>query len=137
MKSYFAHFLIVALLTTTAIARATGTEQTRYLDGYQITYTYENGMSFELKYTPEGVLYRFLTGDSPEKWWGPFPYRAFKTSPNEFFLGWYEKGFGDQITQLVNLKEKTLYGSGIIIKGKRVVEHFEKATIDKVNTPRK
>jgi hypothetical protein len=73
-----------------------------------------------------------LSGDAPEKWWGPFPYRAFRTKNGEYFLGWYEKGYGDQITQLVNLETKTLYGSGIIVRTDRTIEHFQSAKIEKI-----
>lgn len=38
----------------------------------------------------------------------------------------------DQITQLVNLKTKTLYGSGIIAKKDRIIEHFQMAKIEKI-----
>ncbi len=105
---------------------------THDLDGVEITYTYSDGGSYNVKYTPKGVLYRFLSGEAANDWWGPFPYKAYKTENGEYFLGWYEKGYGDQITHLVNLKTKTLYGSGIIVKKDRTIEHFQKAKIDKV-----
>lgn len=121
--------LLALLLTIPAFAAEPVTHD---LDGVQIAYTYENGMQFVLKYEAKGLSYQHRSGDAPEKWWGPFPYKAFKTNNGEYFLGWYEKGFGDQITQLVNLQTKTLYGSGIIVKGKRIIEHFEKAKIDTI-----
>lgn len=103
------------------------------LNGVEITYTYSNGMSFNLKYTPQGVKYRYLSGESPNEWWGPFPYKAVQTPNGEYFLGWYEKGFGDSITQLVNFQTKTLYGSGIIVKDGKANEHFQTAKIEKVS----
>ncbi len=112
---------------------ATQNKVTTELNGVELIYTYSGGMSFRLKYTASGVMYQFLSGDSPSEWWGPFPYKAFKTDNGEFFLGWYEKGHGDQITQLVNLEKKILYGSGIIVKNKRVIEHFQNATIEKIS----
>ena len=39
---------------------------------------------------------------------------------------------GDQITHLVDLKNKTLYGSGIIVKKDSVIEHFQKAKISEI-----
>lgn len=123
--------LIVFLISFSAWASAPAL--TTELNGVEITYKYENGMAFNLKYTPKGILYRYLSGDAPNEWWGPFPYKAYKTENGEFFLGWYEKGFGDQITQLVNLEKKTLLGSGIIVKKDRTLEHFEAATIEKVS----
>ncbi|MBY0372059.1 phenolic acid decarboxylase [bacterium] len=105
---------------------------TAELNGKQLTYRYDNGGHYQIRYAEDGVRYRFLSGKAGDKWWGPFPYKAFKTTNGEYFLGWYEKGFGDQITQLVNLQNKTLYGSGIIVKKSGVVEHFERAQIEKI-----
>ena len=102
------------------------------LDGLEITYTYSEGGSYNLKYTSKGVMYRYLSGDAPDEWWGPFPYKAFRTQNGEYFLGWYEKGYGDYITQLVNLKTMTLYGSGLIVKRDRTIEHFQIAKIEKL-----
>jgi hypothetical protein len=105
---------------------------TSELNGVEITYSYSDGSRYHVKYTPKGVMYQYLSGEGPNDWWGPFPYKAFKTKNGEFFLGWYEKGFGDQITHLVNLENKTLYGSGIIVKDKKVIEHFQAAKIEKI-----
>lgn len=107
-------------------------ELTKDLNGTEIVYSYADGSKYNVQYTPKGVKYRFLSGDAPEDWWGPFPYKAYKTNHGEYFLGWYEKGYGDQITQLVNLEAKTLYGSGIIVKKDAVIEHFQKAKIEKI-----
>lgn len=114
-------------------ARAEVEPLSRDLDGVAITYTYSDGSKFNVQYTPKGIRYRFLSGESPDQWWGPFPYKAFKTKNSEYFVGWYEKGYGDSITQLVNLRTLTLYGSGIIVKKKgKVIEHFDKAKIEKI-----
>lgn len=126
-------YLVLAALLLTAGVRAAAPEPTTTeLNGVQITYTYDNGGTYDVKYTAKGVMYRYVSGGSPEEWWGPFPYKAYKTKNGEYFLGWYEKGYGDQITHLVNLEDKTLYGSGIIVKKDRVIEHFQKAKIEKI-----
>ena len=106
---------------------------THDLDGVEITYTYSEGGKYNVKYTKEGVKYRFISGTAPEEWWGPFPYQAFKTKKGEYFLGWYEKGYGDQITHLIDFDSNTLYGSGIIVKKEGVIEHFQAAHIEKVS----
>ncbi len=105
---------------------------TRELDGVEITYSYADGSTYNVKYTLQGVKYRFVSGEAPNEWWGPFPYKAYKTKNGEYFLGWYEKEFGDQITHLVDLEGKTLYGSDIIVKKNKVIEHFQSAKIDKI-----
>lgn len=63
---------------------------------------------------------------------GTFPFQAMKTKNGEYFLTWFEMGFGDSITQLVNLETKTLLGSGIIIKDHKTIVHFDQAKIEKV-----
>lgn len=105
---------------------------TNELNGVDITYSYDDGSTYNVKYTDKGVKYRFVSGEAPDEWWGPFPYKAYKTKNGEYFLGWYEKEFGDHITHLVNLEDKTLYGSGIIVKKNKTIEHFQKAKIDKI-----
>jgi len=124
--------LVLFVLVICPFVNANDDKFTHELDGVEIIYSYSEGGKYNVKYTPKGVMYRYVSGDAPEEWWGPFPYKAYKTANGEYFLGWYEKGYGDQITHLVNLETKTLYGSGIIIKDKKVIEHFQKARIEKI-----
>lgn len=104
-------------------------EKTRDLDGVMITYTYTNGMSFNVKYEKEGVSYRNLAGTKPETWWGPFPYEAFEVQDDVFMVAWFEKGYGDYVTQLIYFKENILYGSAII---KDKDTHFNGANINEI-----
>ena len=129
------HILILTCLLPSLALAASSDELTTELNDIDITYTYSSGDSYNVRYTAAGVQYRYLSGESPEKWWGPFPYKAFKTPNGEYFLGWYEKAYGDYITQLVNLKTRTLYGSGLIVKKDRTIEHFQRATIEKITMP--
>ena len=99
------------------------------LDGKAITYEYSGGRSYEIKFVDGNMSYRYLTGSKPEKWWGPFAYKATLTEHGEYFVAWYEDGYGDYITLLVNLKTNILYGSGIL--GDQSL-HFEKAMITRV-----
>lgn len=124
--------LILVLLACFMRGTSQAAELTRELDGTEIIYSYADGSRYNVQYTAAGVKYRFLTGKAPGEWWGPFPYKAIKTPNGEYFLGWYEKGYGDQITHLVNLETKTLYGSGIIVKKDRVIEHFQAAKIEEI-----
>ena len=101
---------------------------TRELNGTNITYNYTSGRSYNVKFEKDGVSYRYLTGSKPEKWWGTFPYQAFEVEKDVYFVSWFEKGYGDYVTLLINFKNKLLYGSAIL-SGKKV--HFHGAKIAK------
>lgn len=103
--------------------------ETRKLDGIDITYEYTSGRSYHVKFEKEGVSYRYLTGSKPDKWWGPFPYKAFEIQSSVFMASWFEEGYGDYVTLVVNFDNKLLYGSAII-SGEEV--HFHGAKIVKV-----
>lgn len=103
--------------------------ETRKLDGVSITYKYTSGRSYHVKFEDKGVSYRYLTGAKPNQWWGPFPYNAFEVQPNQYFASWFEKGYGDYVTLLINFDNNLLYGSAIIA-GKEV--HFHGANILKI-----
>jgi hypothetical protein len=75
---------------------------TSELDGAEMTYAYSKGNSYNLKFENGTISYRFLTGSRPDLWWGPFPYKDFKTENNEHFLSWFEEGYGDMVTQLLD-----------------------------------
>lgn len=94
--------------------------------GVTLNYSYTGGNSYAVKFEKEGLSYQYRTGGSPEKWWGKFKYNHLLTEENEHFVSWFEPGYGDYVTLLINFDKKVLYGSAII-KGKIV--HFEKATI--------
>lgn len=104
-------------------------KETKKLDGVSISYEYTSGRSYNVKFEPEGISYRYLTGSKPEMWWGPFPYNAFEVQPNQFMASWFEKEYGDYVTLLINFDNNLLYGSAII-SGKEV--HFHGANIVKV-----
>lgn len=103
--------------------------ETQSLDGINITYEYTSGRSYHVKFEKQGMSYRYLTGSKPEKWWGPFPYTAFEVQTNLFMASWFEEGYGDYVTLLINFDNKLLYGSAII-GGEEV--HFHGAKIVKV-----
>lgn len=107
-------------------------EITQELNGTSITYEYTSGRSYNVKFEEAGISYRYLTGSKPNTWWGPFPYQAFKIEEQLFFASWFEKGYGDYVTLLINFEEKQLYGSAII-RGEEV--HFHSAKIVKIKKP--
>lgn len=75
---------------------------TRELNGVNITYDYTNGRSYAVKFEEAGASYRYLSGSKPEKWWGPFPYKAFEIEKDVYMAGWFEEGYGDYVTILIN-----------------------------------
>ena len=115
-----------------ALAISWGYSQENYtheLDGAEMTYAYTGGNSYNLKFENGTISYRYLTGSRPELWWGPFGYKAFKTENGEYFLSWFETGYGDIVTQLLNPKKMTLSGSALIVKGEKKIFHFQTAKI--------
>ena len=102
------------------------------LDGTEITYKYDGGNAYNVKMEDGNLNYRFLSGSKPEKWWGPFLYNAFKTENGEYLIGWYEDGFGDYVTLLIDFERKYLFGSGIIVKKSGTKVHFDKAIISNI-----
>ena len=122
--------ILLILFSVSHILAAELSEPTRKLDGTNITYNYTSGRSYNVKFEGAGVSYRYLTGSKPDKWWGPFPYKAFEVEENVYLASWFEEGYGDYVTLLINFKTKLLYGSAIL-SGKTV--HFHGAKIVKVN----
>ncbi len=123
---------LLVILYFTSLAQASElASPTHNLDGTDITYNYTSGRSYNVKFQEEGISYRFLTGSKPEKWWGPFPYKAFEVENNIYLASWFEEGYGDYVTLLINFKTKLLYGSAVL-SGKTV--HFHGANI--VNSTR-
>jgi hypothetical protein len=120
--------LIFLALSFTSMADALVSE-TKSLDGVNITYDYTSGRSYHVKFEKQGISYRYLTGSKPAKWWGPFPYKAFEVQSNLFMTSWFEEGYGDYVTLLINFDNKLLYGSAII-SGEEV--HFHGAKIVKI-----
>jgi len=120
------------LLFVSAAPAAELSEPTRALNGTNITYAYTSGRSYHVKFEEAGVSYRYLTGSRPDAWWGPFPYQAFEVEKNVFFASWFEPGYGDYVTLLVNFNNRLLYGSAIL-RGETV--HFHGARLLKVERP--
>ena len=121
-------FLLLAV-SFSQLSAAELTRLTRDLNGTDITYHYTSGRSYNVKFEEAGVSYRYLSGSKPEKWWGPFPYQAFEIEKNIYFASWFEEGYGDYVTLLINFNNNLLYGSAIL-SGSTV--HFHGARIAKV-----
>lgn len=122
--------IILLIITIYSILNASGlSSPTRNLNGTNITYNYTSGRSYNVKFEEVGISYRYLTGSKPEKWWGPFPYKAFEVEDNIYLSSWFEEGSGDYVTLLINFNNNLLYGSAIL-SAKTV--HFHGAKIIKI-----
>jgi len=122
--------LYLAFLFSSSLHASEISTPTQELNGTNISYNYTSGRSYNVKFAEEGVSYRYLSGSKPETWWGPFPYQAFKVEDDVYMASWFEEGYGDYVTLLINFNTKLLYGSAIL-SGKTV--HFHGATIVKTN----
>ena len=130
MKKILSIFMWLLILSSGGSYAVDLVEPTRLLNGTAITYHYTiSGRAYKVKFEEAGVSYRYLTGSKPDKWWGPFPYKAFETDENVYLAAWFEAGYADYVTLLINLNENTLYGSAIL-GGKNV--HFHGAEIVKI-----
>jgi phenolic acid decarboxylase len=127
--------VLFALLFQFGCQTNTSTQNRKYLEkliGVDLEYQYSGGNAYHVKLEEEGLSYRFVSGPKPERWWGPFPYNHTTTEHGEQLVSWFEKGYGDYVTLLVNFDLEILYGSAII-KGEIV--HFEKARIKSFHIP--
>jgi phenolic acid decarboxylase len=122
--------MLVISIYTTVLNASELSLPTQKLNGTDITYNYTSGRSYNVKFEEVGLSYRYLTGSKPDKWWGPFPYQAFEVENNVYLSSWFEKGYGDYVTLLINFNKNLLYGSAIL-SGKTV--HFHGAKIVKIN----
>ncbi len=116
-------FTIISSCSTNSI------ETSDSMNGVEMTYQYSEGNSYHLKFINDSVSYQFLSGSAPQTWWGPFEYSYLQRDNGEYFLSWYEHGYGDYITLLIDNDKKSLIGSGIIIKKNEPIIHFQKAII--------
>lgn len=124
MKRYI--LIVILGIFTTMLEAAELSPLTRELNGTDITYEYTNGRSYNVKFEESGISYHYPTGSKPEKWWGPFPYQAFKIDSKVYFASWFEEGYGDYVTLLINFHNGLVYGSAIL-EGKTV--HFHGAKL--------
>ncbi len=104
-------------------------EETHKLNGKDITYQYTSGRSYHVKFESEGISYQYLSGSSPSSWWGPFKYTAFEVYKNVYMVSWYEKGYGDHVTLLIDFNKNVLYGSALIVTKEKNIIHFHGATL--------
>jgi len=125
--------VLAAMLGPPSLLAEALADLTRELDGTKITYEYTSGRSYNVRFEAAGVSYRYLTGPKPETWWGPFPYQAFRVRDNVYFTSWFEEGYGDHVTLLIDFNKRILYGSAIL-RGEEV--HFHGAKIVKIERPR-
>lgn len=125
------HILLIIIIASSIIT-ACQSEQVipEKLIGIHMNYTYENDVEFAVKFTKEGMYYQYKNGGAPDKWWGPFKYNHLITEQGEHYAAWYEPGYGDYVTLLINFEDKVLYGSALLGKTQKTL--FHKAIIHSV-----
>ncbi len=120
---------ILFILITSLVATLQAQEYCTKLIGTELTYLYTKGNSYHVKFDKKGAYYQFLNGSKPEKWWGPFECNVLEKENGEFVVAWYERGYGDYVTLIINYKEMFLYGSALINSKKGIITHLQKAII--------
>ncbi len=124
------YFIIIILFySLSGCVNAQETDYTRELDGTMLLYSYSGGNEYSVKLEKEGASYQFRTGSKPDKWWGPFPYKALLTDEGNYVISWFEQGYGDYVTLYVDFEAKYLIGSALI-PNKKI--HFQRADINEV-----
>ena len=106
--------ILMVFIFTSGLEASELSLPSRALNNTDITYNYTSGRSYNVKFEEAGVSYRYLTGSKPEVWWGPFPYKAFEVEDNVYLASWFEKGYGDYVTLLINFNSNILYGSAVL-----------------------
>ena len=97
------------------------------LEGVKITYRYEKGNQYSVKFEDDSLSYQFHKGGKKSKRWiGPYAYNHLITDMNQHMVAWNEPDKQDYVTLLINFDKMSLYGSAIL-KGKK--QHFQKAEI--------
>jgi len=120
----------VSLVSCQSAERKTkwlNTDMPNKLNGMKIHYQYSGGNSYNIHYKNDSLCYQFLNGGRPNAWWGPFEYHHMMTDQNEHIVGWYENGYGDYITQIIDFEQNYLIGSGVIMPD--TIIHFQRAKI--------
>lgn len=125
-------FILIIISVFTFLACSTVQKDVDYpdkLEGLHIQYKYANDREYAVKLEEDALSYQYKSGVKPDKWWGKFPYHHAILDNKYHVIAWHEVDYDDYITLIINLEEKTLFGSGII-KGEEV--HFQPAVISKM-----
>ena len=66
--------LLLALLPLAPLSAAAPRNQIAVPDGPEVVFMNEDGTAYVVRYTAEGMMYRFADDTVPGRWWGPVPY---------------------------------------------------------------
>ena len=124
--------LFVSFFSLAVIAQ---NDMTKAMEGTELNYNYTGGNAYNVKLTTEGLSYQFLAGSKPEKWWGPFEYKAMSKDKGEYIISWFEDGFGDHVTLIVDFEKRQLFGSALVFSKKGVYKHLQMANIKSFKAP--
>jgi hypothetical protein len=119
--------MLVAVLVcaTTQVRSEVGSVLTQELAGTTLTYHYEGGRRYDVRFSAETISWKRL--DVPgREWESGTPYIARKISDNLFYVNWHRPERVEYITILFDFDKRVMYTSALL-EGKE--RHFESAKI--------
>jgi len=125
--------LIVAIsLVPGVISAAESTKDlTRELAGTELTYHYEGGRRYQVRFTADTISWLRL--DVPGRSWeGPVAYVALRIGPDRYFVNWRRPELTEFISVYYDFGERVMYTSALLEGG---VRHFESARIVELKRP--
>lgn len=126
--------LTALLLGITGIARSadeTSADLTKELAGTELTYHYEGGRRYQVRFTADAISWQRL--DVPGRSWeGPVNYVARKVGPNRYFVNWRRPERTEFITVYYDFEQRLMYTSALLEGRDR---HFESARIVELKRP--
>jgi hypothetical protein len=124
--------LVIAILLVPGVASAAEPTQdlTKELSGTELTYHYEGGRRYQVRFTTDTISWLRL--DVPGRTWeGPVAYVARKVGPERFFVNWRRPELTEFITVYYDFGERVMYTSALL---EGSVRHLESARIVELKT---
>jgi len=104
---------------------------TKELAGTELTYHYEGGRRYEVRFSANSITWHRL--DVPgREWEGPVEYVARKIGPNRYFVNWRRPERTEFITVYYDFEQRVMYTSALLEGRDR---HFESAKIVALKRP--
>lgn len=131
------HKLMLCLLLVTPAgavasdATPVNRELTRELAGTELTYHYEGGRRYQVRFTADSISWLRL--DVPGRSWeGPVAYVAHKLGPGRYFVNWQRPERSEFITVYYDFDQRVMHTSALLEGRDR---HFESARIVELRRP--
>jgi len=124
-------FVALALVANVALAGETSKDLTKELAGTELTYHYEGGRRYQVRFTADAISWLRL--DVPGRSWeGPVSYVAHKVGPDRYFVNWRRPELTEFITVYYDFGQRVMHTSALLEGG---VRHFESARIVELKRP--